>query len=65
MIKFKVVFICIYNFCWSQIVEVLGCYLVSDVFDSYLVGIVFKRMINLDVVWFVKECYGIDMLVNG
>lgn len=36
--KPKVAFICVHNFCRSQIAEALGKYLASDVFESYSAG---------------------------
>lgn len=59
--KPKVAFICVHNSCRSQISEVLGKHLASDVFESYSAGTETKPQINQDAVRLMKEIYGIDM----
>ena len=65
MAKKKVAFICVHNFCRSQIAEALGKHLASDVFESYSAGTETKSQINQDAVRIMKEIYGIDMEANG
>ena len=48
MEKKKVAFICVHNFCRSQIAEALGKYLAGDVFESYSAGTETKSQINRD-----------------
>lgn len=57
----KVAFICVHNSCRSQIVEALGKYYASDVFESYSAGTELKNSINPDAVRLMKEIYDIDM----
>lgn len=57
----KVAFVCVHNSCRSQIAEVLGRLLASDVFESYSAGTETKPQINQDAVRIVKQKYGIDM----
>ena len=57
----KVAFICVHNFCRSQIAEALGKKLASDVFESYSAGTETKPEINQDAVRIMKKLYGIDM----
>jgi arsenate reductase len=57
----KVAFICVHNFCRSQIAEALGRHFASDVFESYSAGTERKPQINQDAVRLMKELYGIDM----
>lgn len=59
--KPKVAFICVHNSCRSQIAEVLGKALASDVFDSYSAGTETKPQINQDAVRLMKDVYTIDM----
>ena len=56
--KEKVAFVCVHNSCRSQIAEVLGKSLVSEIFESYSAGTEFiylpvsihlKRNLNLPV----------------
>lgn len=61
MTKPKVAFICVHNFCRSQIAEALGKALASDVFESYSAGTETKPQINQDAVRLIKALYGIDM----
>ncbi len=61
MNKPKVAFICVHNSCRSQIAEVLGRYLASEVFESYSAGTQTKPQINQDAVKYVKQLYDIDM----
>ena len=61
MNKPKVAFICVHNFCRSQIAEALGKHLAGDVFESYLAGTETKPQINQDAVRLMKKLYGIDM----
>ena len=65
MNKKKVAFICVHNSCRSQIAEVLGKHLASDVFESYSAGTETKLQINQDAVRVMKELYGIDMEAEG
>ena len=59
--KPKVAFICVHNYCRSQIAEALGKYLASDVFESYSAGTETVPQINQDAVRLMKQLYGIDM----
>lgn len=59
--KPKVAFICVHNFCRSQIAEALSKHFAADVFDSYSAGTETKPQINQDAVRLIKEIYGIDM----
>ena len=61
MRKLKVAFICVHNFCRSQIAEALGKKLAFDVFESYSAGSEKKMQINQDAVGIMKKLYGIDM----
>lgn len=61
MTKPKVAFICVHNSCRSQIAEVLGKALASDVFESYSAGTETRPQINQDAVRLMKAIYGIDM----
>ena len=65
MEKRKVAFICVHNYCRSQIAEALGKHLAGDVFESYSAGTETKPQINQDAVRLMKEIYGIDMEANG
>lgn len=57
----KVAFICVHNFCRSQIAEALGKLFAGDIFESYSAGTETKPRINPDAVRLVKKLYGIDM----
>lgn len=57
----RVAFICVHNSCRSQIAEVLGKKLASDVFESYSAGTETKPQINQDAVRLMKQVHGIDM----
>lgn len=59
--KPRVAFICVHNFCRSQIAEALGKHLASDVFESCSAGTETVPQINQDAVRLMKELYGIDM----
>ena len=59
--KEKVAFVCVHNSCRSQIAEVLGKSLVSEIFESYSAGSEIKNQINPDAVRLMKNLYGIDM----
>lgn len=61
MSKKKVAFICVHNFCRSQIAEALGRHFAADVFKSYSAGTETKPQINQDAVRLMKQLYGIDM----
>jgi len=61
MKKPKIAFICVHNFCRSQIAEALGKHLAGDVFESYSAGTETKPQINQDAVRLMKKLYGIDM----
>lgn len=61
MKKYKVAFVCVHNSCRSQIAEVLGKYLASDVFECYSAGTETKPQINQDAVRIMKDLYQIDM----
>ena len=61
MSNVKVAFICVHNFCRSQIAEAFGRHLASDVFQSYSAGTETKPQINQDAVRLMKMLYGIDM----
>ncbi len=58
-------FICVHNFCRSQIAEALGKHLAGDVFESFSAGTETKPQINRDAVRLMKEIYGIDMEADG
>ena len=53
--KEKVAFVCVHNSCRSQIAEVLGKSLVSEIFESYSAGTETKPQINQDAVRLMKE----------
>ena len=57
----KVAFICVHNFCRSQIAEALGKKLASDVFESYSAGTQQAPRINADAVCLMKQIHGVDM----
>ena len=59
--KKKIAFICVHNFCRSQIAEALGKHLRGDAFDFYSAGTETKPQINKDAVRLMKQLYGIDM----
>lgn len=59
--KKKIAFICVHNFCRSQIAEALGKLLRGEDYDFYSAGTETKPQINRDAVRLVKELYGIDM----
>ena len=59
--KEKVAFVCVHNYCSSQIAAVLGKSLVSEIFESYSAGTATKPQINQDAVRLMKEQYQIDM----
>ena len=59
--KKKVAFICVHNFCRSQIAEALGKHLRGYDFDFYSAGTETKPQINRDAVRLMKQLYGIDM----
>ena len=59
--KKKVAFLCVHNYCRSQIAEALGKHLASDVFESYSAGSELKPRINPDAVRLMKQLYNIDM----
>lgn len=61
MKKPKVAFLCVHNSCRSQIAEVLGKHLSSNVFESYSAGTETKPRINQDAVRLMKKMYQIDM----
>ena len=63
MSNVKVAFICGHNSCRSQIAEVFGRHLASDVFQSYSAGTETKPQINQDAVRIMKELYNIDCLL--
>ena len=60
----KVAFICVHNFCRSQIAEALGKKFASDVFESYSAGTETKPQINQDAVRLMKQVHGIDMEIT-
>lgn len=60
MNKPKVAFVCVHNSCRSQIAEVLGKRLASDVFESYSAGTEATK-INSDAVRIMKDMWNIDM----
>lgn len=57
----KVAFICIHNFCRSQIAEALGKHLRGKDFAFYSAGTETRPRINQDAVRLMKEIYDIDM----
>ena len=65
MSKPKIAFICVHNYCRSQIAEALGRHLAADVFESYSAGTELKDRINQDAVRLMKELYHIDMEAEG
>ena len=65
MSKPKIAFICVHNYCRSQIAEALGRHLAADVFESYSAGTEVKDHINQDAVRLMKDLYHIDMEAEG
>jgi len=61
MSKMKVAFICVHNYCRSQIAEALCRQLAEDVFDAYSAGTEVAPRINQDAVRLMKQLHGIDM----
>ena len=61
----KVAFICVHNFCRSQIAEALGKKLASDTFESYSAGTELRPSINADALRLMRRLYGIDMVAKG
>ena len=59
--KPKVAFLCVHNFCRSQMAEALGKQLAGDVFESVSAGTESGDRINPDAVRLMKQVYGIDM----
>ena len=59
--KPKAAFICVHNSCRSQMAEVLGKLLASEVFESYSAGTETKPKINEDAVRVIKNLYKLDM----
>lgn len=59
--KRKIAFICVHNFCRSQIAEALGRHFAGDKYDFYSAGTETKPQINQDAVRLINELYGIDM----
>ncbi len=57
----KVAFVCVHNYCRSQIAEALSRHLAADVFESYSGGTETKDKINPDAVRLMKQLYDIDM----
>lgn len=57
----KVAFVCVHNFCRSQIAEALGKHFAGNVFESYSAGTETKDRINQAAVRLIKEKYNIDM----
>lgn len=61
MSKPKVAFVCVHNYCRSQMAEALGKHLASDVFESFSAGTETKPQLNQDAVRIMKQLYDIDM----
>lgn len=59
--KDKVAFICVHNFCRSQIAEALGKHFSGDKYDFYSAGTETKPQIDKDAVRLMKRLYSIDM----
>lgn len=59
--KDKVAFICVHNFCRSQIAEALGKLFSGDKYDFYSAGTETKPQIDKDAVRLMKRLYSIDM----
>ena len=59
--KPKVAFLCVHNFCRSQMAEALGKKLASDVFESYSAGTEPASRINAQAVRLMQQVYGIQM----
>lgn len=59
--KPKVAFLCVHNFCCSQMAEALGKKLASDVFESYSAGTEPASRINAQAVRLMQQVYGIQM----
>ena len=57
----KVAFICVHNFCRSQIAEALGKKFAGEKIDFYSAGTELVPHINQDAVRLMKEIHGIDM----
>lgn len=59
--KKKIAFICVHNFCRSQIAEALGKKYASDRYEFYSAGTETKPRINQDAVRLMKDLHSIDM----
>ena len=59
--KKKVVFICVHNFCRSQMAEAFAKTYLADKYDCYSAGTQTKPVINTDAVRIMNEHFGIDM----
>ncbi len=57
----KVAFICVHNYCRSQIAEALAKKYGSDVLEVYSAGTELRDHINQDAVRMMKQMHGIDM----
>lgn len=57
----KIAFLCVHNFCRSQIAEALGKHLRGNEFDFYSAGTETKPQINGGAVRIMKQLYDIDM----
>ena len=59
--KPKVAFVCVHNFCRSQMAEAIAKIFAADAFEAYSAGTETKPEINPDAVIIIKELYGVDM----
>ncbi len=59
--KKKVAFICVHNYCRSQIAEALAKKYGLDVLEVYSAGTELRDHINQDAVRIMKQMHGIDM----
>ena len=59
--KVKIAFLCVHNFCRSQMAEALGKQYLSDFCECYSAGTELKPQISQDAVRIMKQTYQIDM----
>ena len=61
MTKPKVAFVCVHNYCRSQMAEAIAKILAADVFEAYSAGTEKENEINPVAVEVIKELYAVDM----
>ena len=57
----KVAFVCVHNYCRSQMAEAIAKILAADVFEAYSAGTEKENEINPVAVEVIKELYAVDM----